>query len=659
MAGAQGIKAGQAYVELGTFDDTARGLRMAQRRLKAFGASVQAIGLKMFLAAGAGVAAFTSTVKTFAAAGDTVEKMGRRTGLSTEALSELGFAAEQSGTDLATVEKGVRTFQRAINDAERGLSTAIDAFDDLGLTVEDFRGLSPEKQFELLADRMDKVVDPSKRAALAMMLMGRAGTQLLPMMEGGAAGMAKLRQQASDLGLTISSESAASAALLTDEFNIMQRVLRVVRFEVGGALAPVFIGLSRAVTRAASAIVEWIKGHRRVVAIASAAVTAIAGLGLGMVAFGLTIQVISFALGELAMVLTVATTAFSLLAAAMALITSVSAGIIATVVAVSALGTAIVYYSGAGGVAIGWLKEQFGTLGAFVGKVVGGIADALLAGDLALAAKVMWAGVRVAWMTGIKPLSDAWEQFKFAFKSAAIDAFAGLKAAWIDVSTWMWKQFPNLTAHIARTWAGLTSTLSSTWATFQNWLSDQWLEIMGWFDEGLDVRAAQALGRQDLNADLAAIASKYAADVTEANRKQGLTPAEHEAEKKVALAKVEADRLKEIGKLETDYSGRVQAANDALAAAQAELAAARQEATTAREVAGIADPLDKLKAMLADLSSGLGGVGAAGAVTGTFNVAALFGLGGKGPMDRTAAATEETAKYLKEIKRRKAEATFG
>jgi len=47
MAGAQGIRAGRAYVEVGTHDKYIAGLHNAQRRLRAFGAAVGAIGAKM------------------------------------------------------------------------------------------------------------------------------------------------------------------------------------------------------------------------------------------------------------------------------------------------------------------------------------------------------------------------------------------------------------------------------------------------------------------------------------------------------------------------------------------------------------------------------------------------------------------------------------
>ncbi|MCL4743595.1 MAG: hypothetical protein KJZ54_15480, partial [Phycisphaerales bacterium] len=212
MAGAKGIRAGRAFVELGVSDRLTAGLRAAQRRLQAFGAGVRSVGTRIAAIGTAGLAPLAASVRSFASAGDVLDKMSQRTGISVEALSELGFAAEQSGADLQTLEKGVRTLQRSINDAERGLSTATDAFSDLGLTAEQLRGLTPEEQFKLVAEALSRIEDPSKRAALAMQLLGRAGTQLLPLMQNGVRGIEELQEQARSLGLTVSTETAKDAA---------------------------------------------------------------------------------------------------------------------------------------------------------------------------------------------------------------------------------------------------------------------------------------------------------------------------------------------------------------------------------------------------------------------------------------------------------------
>ena len=47
-------------------------------------------------------------VNSFADAGDAIQKMALRTGFSTEALSELKFAAEQSGASLEDNREGIK-----------------------------------------------------------------------------------------------------------------------------------------------------------------------------------------------------------------------------------------------------------------------------------------------------------------------------------------------------------------------------------------------------------------------------------------------------------------------------------------------------------------------------------------------------------------------
>ena len=121
MASSQGIRAGKAFVELFA-DDTklVRGLKAAEKRLKAFGAGVQSIGTKLFGLGAAAVAPLLATTNVFADMGDQLAKMSARTGISVEALSELGYAAEQSGADLETLEGGVRKMQKFLVEAAQG-----------------------------------------------------------------------------------------------------------------------------------------------------------------------------------------------------------------------------------------------------------------------------------------------------------------------------------------------------------------------------------------------------------------------------------------------------------------------------------------------------------------------------------------------------------
>ena len=106
MPSARGIRAGRAFVELFADDSKlVRGLRRAEKRLKAFGDRIRNFGLKI---AGLGTAMLTpmlGAAKAFSSMGDQVAKMAKRTGLSVEALSELRFVAshcEKGGGEFRT-----------------------------------------------------------------------------------------------------------------------------------------------------------------------------------------------------------------------------------------------------------------------------------------------------------------------------------------------------------------------------------------------------------------------------------------------------------------------------------------------------------------------------------------------------------------------------
>jgi len=203
---------------------------------KGLGIGIAAIGTA---AVGMGIAAVTQ----FAAAGDEVQKMALRTGISTEALSELRHAAELSGSSLVSLETGFKKMARFVDDAKMGLSTATDVMDSMGIAYEDFAGLSPEETFNKLSMAIADMEDPLAQQNAAMELFGRAGTDLLPMLSQGAEGLAEMKQEAHDLGLVFSQEAADSAAEFNDNITRLQGAFTGLMNELATALMPVLEAL--------------------------------------------------------------------------------------------------------------------------------------------------------------------------------------------------------------------------------------------------------------------------------------------------------------------------------------------------------------------------------------------------------------------------------
>ncbi|HRQ73801.1 MAG TPA: phage tail tape measure protein [Phycisphaerales bacterium] len=652
MAGAKGIRAGRAFVELGVSDKLTAGLRAAQRRLKAFGAGVRYLGTRIAAIGTAGLAPLAASVRSFASAGDTLEKMSRRTGIGVEALSELGFAAEQSGADLQTLEAGVRVLQRTINDAERGLSTAKDALADLGLTAEQLRGLTPEEQIKAVADRLARIPDPAKRAAVAMQLLGRSGTRLLPLVEGGAAGIEELQEQARALGLTVSTEAAKDAALLTDTLNILWRVVRQGVFEIGSALAPTVIDLANAVTRAVITATNWVRENKAVIVTAAKVAAAVVAAGVALIGLGLLISGVGAVFGVLAGVVGAVGTALGFIGTVLGALLS-PIGLIVS--AVAGLGTALLVWSGAGGEALAWLRDQFGKLREFATKVIGGIADALAAGDITLAAEILWLALKLAWQRGVAELNKVWLQARAFFVGTAQKMWFGALAAAQQVLHALEVAWIETTAFLSKTWTRFTSGFTKIWERASAFVAKRMLEIQGLFDSSLNVEAAKRAVDQQLEARLSDIDEGARRDLS---RREQRRQAERNRSRELNEA-----TLAEIGRQFEEAQEALQQGTDArLTETQRQLEEARRrldeaiaEARRKREEADAdGTPRRGVGDLLADLEDRLAGIGDAIAarveVRGTFNALAVQGLAGSADAaERTATATEQTAKNTKRL----------
>ncbi len=288
MAGAKDIRAGRAFVEIYA-DKTklTRTLKTISADLKAFGTGVSSLGTK-FMALGTGIVApLLAATKHFMTIGDQLDKMSARTGVSTNALSELGFAAEQSGANIETIEKSIRKMQKTIADAATGEKTYVDALKAVGLSYQQLAGLSPEKQFEAIASGINAIDDPTMKAAAAVEIFGRSGTQLIPML----GDMKALREEAKRLGLSIGPEQAKAAAALTDAWNRVKRSFGAIAVAIGSELAPMLTGLAETAKRYIGIVRDWISKHGQLVEtiLRVGAAAVILGAALKVVGIGLTL----------------------------------------------------------------------------------------------------------------------------------------------------------------------------------------------------------------------------------------------------------------------------------------------------------------------------------------------------------------------------------
>ena len=235
------------------FRNLQKQLRLFNRSLKntvdsAADAAVKIAGPFAGIAASLGMGV-KEAVTGFAAAGDAVDKMAARVGLSAETLQEWSFATKHAGASPEALENGLKDLSKHMAEIASGSDTTSSAatlFKALGIAVKDAGGkIRPVAEvFEEFADAIKRNEDPALRTRMAMAALGEGGRSLIPMMSAGSEGLKEMSKQARDLGLVMSSEDVAAAANLTDHLDDMRAVFGSIGTTIGAKLAPVVVRLA-------------------------------------------------------------------------------------------------------------------------------------------------------------------------------------------------------------------------------------------------------------------------------------------------------------------------------------------------------------------------------------------------------------------------------
>ena len=413
-SGSSEVRAGKAFVELGVKDTLKKGLERAASQLKAFGKAVTMVGGGMIALGGVVSGTLTTAAKLFADWGSDLYDMSVRTGATVESLSALGYAAQQAGADIGTVEFGVRRAQNAIDSAAAGSKEAITALHELGLTAAMLQELTPDQQFAKLAEKIAALETPAQRTASAMALFGRSGTMLLPMMME----LGKLTDRARKLGLVMSTQDAQAADEFGDRLGELGAMLKMVTFHVGAAAAKALLPFGERVADIVGGIVDWVRVNRGLVVTLAAVAGAVTGAGVALVGIGVGVQVLGFALAGLANLGAILTAAFA------AIVSPLGAAVVLS----GALGVYLARSTEVGGKALQWLTDRFADLKVEALETFQAIRDAMAAGEWGTAAGVMWATLKLEWTKGAGALLDVWTQLKFGVLRTMQELWAGVAA---------------------------------------------------------------------------------------------------------------------------------------------------------------------------------------------------------------------------------------
>lgn len=197
-------------------------------------------GVLANLGVGVSLAGIGAMIKSSIDSADALDEMAQRTGIAVESLSLLVPAAELSAVSTEKFEAGLKKLATGMLEAATGSEASAQNFEALGVAVQNQDGTLRDSEQVLLdlADRFQAMPDGAEKAALAVDIFGKAGAEMIPFLNQGREGIGALKQEAAELGLQLSADTAAQAGNFNDALDKLKLATQSIGNQIIASLLP-------------------------------------------------------------------------------------------------------------------------------------------------------------------------------------------------------------------------------------------------------------------------------------------------------------------------------------------------------------------------------------------------------------------------------------
>ena len=229
-----------------------KGMKNAQRRLKAFGASVGRVMRRVarfsaILVTG-GVAALTLFVRSQLKSIDSLAKTSKKLGVATEDLVGFHHAAKLAGLETRTFNMALQRMTRRVSEAARDTGEAKDAIKELRLDAKKLNTAGPSEALRMIADALSRVTNQADRVRLAFKLFDSEGVAMINMLQEGRGALERAADEVRRFGTAISGVQATQIEQANDAITRLKESLRGLGVQLTVRLSSAIEGLSRLFT---------------------------------------------------------------------------------------------------------------------------------------------------------------------------------------------------------------------------------------------------------------------------------------------------------------------------------------------------------------------------------------------------------------------------
>lgn len=251
--------------------------------------------------AGAGVVvgtAMTGVVNKSAEAMDEIDKMSAKIGISKKGYQEWAYVLGQNGMEVDKLQVGVKTLVSQMDMANEGNKNSIATFEKLGLSIYDSTGKLKDQE-TMMNETMYALANMengTEKARLSTELFGKAGVEMMPMLNNGAEEMKNLTARAHELGLVVSDEAVTSGVVFGDTMDDLKSAFGMVGTVIGNDLMPIFQKMADWVIDHVPIMLQGFQDFKDMIGLA---IEKVKGIDEWLKENETTIQLVAIALGTL------------------------------------------------------------------------------------------------------------------------------------------------------------------------------------------------------------------------------------------------------------------------------------------------------------------------------------------------------------------------
>ena len=197
-----------------------------------------------------------NSINAFEDVGKEVKLLQRYTGDSAEEMSKLRFAAEESGVSAETLAIALGKMSKAA-----ATTAGEKKFEAIGVSVKDMNGnmKSSSDIFTEVADKLGGMSNGVEKTNAVMQIFGRSGMELAPLLNQGAAGIAKFKEEAQKFGLVLSQDNLDAVQKNIVAHREFHAAIEGMQVQLGQFLYPALTAVTKAFSEIVPVIAQALK----------------------------------------------------------------------------------------------------------------------------------------------------------------------------------------------------------------------------------------------------------------------------------------------------------------------------------------------------------------------------------------------------------------